>query len=67
MKAIRSYWMQFEADLARIALEGSGIPAMVVGVDITIAGAIGNGVQLLVPEDLIEDALKVLGDFEEQR
>jgi hypothetical protein len=67
MKAIRSYWFRFEADLARIALEGAGIPATVMGVDLTIAGAIGNSVQLLVPEDSIDAALKVLNDLEEQR
>jgi hypothetical protein len=67
MKAIRSYWFRFEADLARIALEGAGIPATVMGVDLTIAGAIGNSVQLLVPEDSIDAALKVLNDLEGQR
>lgn len=66
MKAIRSYWFRFEADLARIALEGAGIPATVLGVDLTIAGAIGNSVQLLVPEDRIEAALQVLEELEER-
>ena len=66
MKAIRSYWLRFEADLARIALEGEGIPATIMGVDITIAGAIGNSVQLLVPEDRVDAALKVLNELEEQ-
>ncbi len=65
MKIIRNYSMQFEADLARIALEGAGIPAVVVGVGMGMEGGIG-GVQLLVPEDRIEAALKVLKDFEHQ-
>jgi Putative prokaryotic signal transducing protein len=64
MKAIRGYWFRVEADLARIALEGAGIPAVVVGVDLTIAGAIGNGVQLLVPEERVQAARQVLDDFE---
>ena len=65
MKIIRSYSMQFEADLARIALEGADIPAVVVGVGMGMEGGIG-GVQLLVPEDRIEAAQKVLKEFEDQ-
>ena len=57
--------MRFEADLARIALEGADIPAVVVGVGMGMEGGIG-GVQLLVPEDRIEAALKVLKDLEDQ-
>jgi hypothetical protein len=64
VKAIRSYWLRLEADLARIALEGAGIPATVLGVDLTMAGGIGNSVQLLVPEDRVEAALDVLGELE---
>jgi hypothetical protein len=60
MKAIRNYSTQVEADLARIALEGADIPAVVVGVGIGMKGGV-----LLVPEDRIEAALKVLKDFEE--
>jgi hypothetical protein len=63
MKLIRSYSMQFEADLARIALEGAGIPAVVVGVGMGMEGGIA-GVQLLVPEDRVEAALAVLEEFE---
>lgn len=65
MKAIRSYSMQLEADLARIALEGADIPAVVVGVGISMDGGLG-GVRLLVPEDRIAAALKVLEDLEAQ-
>jgi len=64
MKTIRTYSMQLEADLARIALEGADIPAVVVGVDVGMRGGIG-GMQLLVPEDRIEAALEVLKDLEE--
>ncbi|MDE2049985.1 MAG: DUF2007 domain-containing protein [Gammaproteobacteria bacterium] len=64
MKAIRKYSMQLDADLARIALEGADIPAVVVGVDVGMSGI--GGVRLLVPEDRIEAALEVLRDLEEQ-
>ena len=63
MKAIGTYSMQFEADLARIALEGEGIPAVVVGVGLGMEGGAG-GVQLLVPEDRAEAALKVIEDLQ---
>ena len=65
MKSIRTYSMQFEADLARIALEGAGISAVVVGVSMGMQGGI-EGVQLLVPDDQIEAALNVLADLEKQ-
>jgi Putative prokaryotic signal transducing protein len=66
MKAVRRYSWQFEADLGRIALEGVGIPAVVVGVGISMDGGMG-GVQLLVPDDRIEAALQVLEDLEARR
>jgi hypothetical protein len=65
MQAIRTYSLQVDADLARIALEGSDIPAVVVGGP-PYPGVIFD-VQLLVPEDRIEEALKVLKDLEERR
>ena len=65
MKSIRTYSTQLEADLARIALEGADIPAVVVGGVGVYPGGIG-GVQLLVPEDCVEAALEVLKDLEEQ-
>ena len=55
--------MRFEADLARIALEGAGIPATVLGVGMGMEGGIA-GVQLLVPDDRVEAALKVLEDLQ---
>lgn len=57
--------MPFEADLARIALEGADIPAVVVGVGISMDGGLG-GVRLLVPEDRIAAALKVLEELESE-
>lgn len=65
MKVVRTYSMRFEADLARVALQGNDIPAVVVGVDVGMRGGIA-GIQLLVPEDCIEAAQAVLKELEEQ-
>ena len=61
MKSIRSYATRLEADLARIALEAADVPAIVVGIGTGMEGG-PAGVQLLVPDERIEEALKVLGD-----
>jgi hypothetical protein len=61
MKAIKSYPSRIEADLARIALDASGVPSVVVGIGVGMEGGMG-GVQLLVPEDRVEEALRVLED-----
>lgn len=63
MKAIRTYSMRVEADLARIALEGADIPAMVVGVGIGMEGGVG-GVRLLVPDNRVEAAEQVLKELD---
>ena len=60
MKQIRAYLLESEANLARIALEAVDIPAVVVGVGIGVKGG-----ALLVPEDLVDAALKVLKDLED--
>lgn len=59
MKSIGSYPTTLEADLARIALEGAGIPAVVVGIGVGMEGG-AAGVQLLVPDDRVDEAMKVL-------
>lgn len=59
MKAIKSYPTRVEADLARMELDAAGVPSIVVGIGVGMEGGI-DGVQLLVPEDRIEDALAVL-------
>lgn len=61
MKSIKSYPTRVEADLARIALEADGIPAVVIGIGVGMEGG-AAGVQLLVPDESVEAALKVLGD-----
>jgi hypothetical protein len=48
--------------MAGIALEGANIPAAVVGIGIGMKGG-----ALLVPEDRVDAALKVLKDLEERR
>jgi hypothetical protein len=62
MKTIKTYSLQSEAELARIALEGADIPAVVVGVGIGMKSGV-----LLVPEDRVEEALQVLKNLEEPR
>ncbi len=61
MQKIRTYSLKVDADLARIALEGADIPAVVVGIGFGLERG-----ELLVPEDRIEAALKVLKDLEER-
>jgi hypothetical protein len=61
MKAIKTYSTTVEADLARLELDAADVPAVVVGTGITMEGGMG-GVQLLVPDEHVEAALKVLGD-----
>ena len=61
MKAIKTYPTRVEADLARIALDAAGVPAVVVGVGVGMEGGM-EGVQLLVPDDRVEAAMSVLGD-----
>ncbi len=61
MKAIKTYPTRVEADLARIALDAAGLPSVVVGIGVGMEGG-AAGVQLLVEDDRVEVALKVLGD-----
>jgi hypothetical protein len=61
MKSIKSYPTRVEADLARIALEAADVPSIVIGIGVGMEGG-AAGVQLLVPDDRVEDALGVLRD-----
>jgi Putative prokaryotic signal transducing protein len=61
MKTIKTYSSQVEAEVARITLDAAGVPSVVVGVGAGMEGGTG-GVQLLVEDDRVEGALKVLGD-----
>jgi hypothetical protein len=60
MKTVKTYPTNLEADLARITLDAAGIPAVVVGIGVGMEGG-EAGVQLLVPDDRVQAALKVLG------
>jgi Putative prokaryotic signal transducing protein len=59
MKVIKSYSTSVDAEVARIALDAAGVPSTVVGVDASMEGGTA-GVQLLVPDEWVDDALKVL-------
>ena len=61
MKAIKTYSVRVEADLAKIALDAAGVPSIVVGIGVGMEGGAG-GVQLLVPDEYVEAALTVLKD-----
>jgi hypothetical protein len=61
MKAIKTYPTRVEADLAKIALDAAGVPSVVVGVGVAMEGGVA-GVQLLVSDDQVEAALRVLED-----
>jgi hypothetical protein len=61
MRTIKTYSTRVEADVARIALEAAGVPSVVVGIGVGMEGGTG-GVQLLVEDDRVELARKVLGD-----
>lgn len=62
MKSIKKYPSRIEADLARIALDSADVPSIVVGIGVGMEGGM-EGVQLLVPDDQVEAALKVLEDM----
>jgi hypothetical protein len=61
VKTIKTYPTSVEAELARIALNAADIPAVVVGISVGMEGG-GAGVQLLVPDGRVEEALTVLSD-----
>ena len=61
MKAIKTYPTRMEADLAKIALDAAGVPALVVGMDVGMEGG-PAGVRLLVPDECVAAALTVLED-----
>ena len=60
MTPIKTYSSRVEADLARLALRAEGIAATVSGVDLSMQGGT-EGLRLMVPDDEVDAALKVLG------
>jgi hypothetical protein len=59
MKAIKSYGTHLEANLAKLKLDAAGVPAVVVGIPVGMEGG-AAGVQVLVPEDYVKEALQLL-------
>ena len=59
MKTVKTYSTRIEADIAKIALDAAGIPCFVLGVGVAMEGGM-EGVQLRVPNDQVESAMKVL-------
>ena len=59
MKVVKSYSTSVDAEVARIALDVAGVPAVVVGIDAAMEGGTA-GVQLLVPDERVDEALKIL-------
>jgi Putative prokaryotic signal transducing protein len=59
MKAVKTYSTRVDADVAKIALDAAGVPSVVVGIGVDVEGGAG-GVQLLVPDECVEAALRVL-------
>ena len=64
MIVIGTFQTRLDADLARIALEAADIPAVVIGVGVGMEGG-ALGVRLMVPDDRVEEARKVLHDVQE--
>lgn len=60
MKTVKTYSTRVDAEVAKIALAAAGNAAVVVGVGTDLEGG-AAGVQLLVAEEQIEAARKVLG------
>jgi putative signal transducing protein len=59
MKTAGTYSSRLEADLAKLALDRAGIPSVVIGTGVGMEGG-AAGVQLLVPSERFEEALKLL-------
>jgi hypothetical protein len=60
MITIKTYSTNVEAEVARIALDAAGVFSVVIGIGAGLAGGTG-GVQLLVEDDRVDQALRVLG------
>ena len=61
MITIKTYSTNGEAEVARIALDAADVFSVVIGVGAGKEGGAG-GVQLLVEDDRVDEARKVLGD-----
>ena len=61
MQPIKTYSTRLEADIAALELEAAGITAIVLGIGVGMEGGMG-GVRLMVQENDVEAALRILGD-----
>ena len=59
MKTVKTYSTRVDAEVAKIALAGAGVAAVVVGIGTDLEGG-SSGVQLLVEDENVEAALRVL-------
>ena len=59
MTTVGTYSSRLEADLAKLALDGAGIPSVVIGIGVGMEGG-AAGVQLLVPSERLDEAFKLL-------
>jgi hypothetical protein len=59
MKTVKTYSTRVDAEVAKIALAAAGVGAVVVGVGTDLEGGT-SGVQLLVADEDVEAALRVL-------
>jgi hypothetical protein len=59
MKTVKTYSTRVDAEVAKIALAAAGVAAVVVGVGTDLEGGT-SGVQLLVADEDVEAALRVL-------
>jgi hypothetical protein len=59
MKTLKTYSNRVDAEVARIALIAAGVPSVVVGIGTDLEGG-AAGVQLLVADENVEAARKVL-------
>jgi hypothetical protein len=59
MKIVKTYSTGLDANLAKIALAAQGVSSVVVGVGSELEGG-ASGVQLMVADESVDTALKVL-------
>jgi Putative prokaryotic signal transducing protein len=57
-----TYATTVDANIAKIALDAAGVPSLIVGVGAAMEGG-AEGVRLLVPEERVASALRVLEDL----
>lgn len=64
MITIKTYYSEFDANLALVKLELNGIPAFVDNTNDAILGPTGNGFNLRVDDDYLEEALAIVESME---